>query len=171
MAPAQAAAAPQASVASPLEYQVKAAYILNFVNLTQWPPAALGPPSSPLRICLSGSDKFQGVLESTVRGESVMGHPLVVERLARDTAQACHVLFVPGGGSALRSELLRGFASAPVLTIGDGDTFLNDGGMVGFILDQGHVRFDISRTAAERHGLTLSSRMLRVARKSSRRSV
>ena len=164
MAPAQAAAVPQASVGSPLEYQVKAAFILNFVNLTQWPPAALGPPSSPLRICLPGTDKFQGVLESTVRGESVMGHPLVVERLARDTAQACHVLFIPGGSSATRSELLRGLTSVPVLTIGEGDAFLTAGGMVSFILDQGHVRFDISRSTAERHGLTLSSRMLRVAR-------
>jgi hypothetical protein len=162
--PAQATAAAPSSVGSPLEYQVKAAYILNFVNLTEWPPSALGQVSTPFRLCVAGSDPFRGVLESTVKGETVMGHPIVVERVARGAAQTCQVVFVPGDDAAEAAEIVRTLGSGPVLTIGEGAAFLHAGGVVSFAVEQGHVRFDVSRGSAERHGLTLSSRLLRVAR-------
>lgn len=158
------AAAQQVSVASPLESQVKAAYILNFVNLTDWPAAALGPASNPFRICVAGSDPFRHVLEQTVRGESMQGHPLVVERVTRESAATCQVLFVAASDGAHTAELLRALGTAPVLTIGEADAFLKGGGVVRFVTDQGHVRFDVNRRTAEQHGLTLSSRLLRVAR-------
>ena len=162
--PAPQAAAQQVSVGSPIESQVKAAYILNFVSLTEWPASALGPASNPFRICVAGSDPFRTVLEQTVNGESVQGHPLVVERVTRDVAATCQVLFVAASDAAQTAELLRTLGTAPVLTIGEADAFLKDGGVVRFITDQGHVRFDVNRRTAEQHGLTLSSRLLRVAR-------
>ena len=161
---AQQAAVQQSSAGSPLEYQVKAAYILNFVNLTEWPAAALGPALNPFRICVAGADPFGGVLANTVKGESVQGHPLVVERLVRDSAQTCQVIFVPATHAGQTTELLRTLGSAPVLTIGEAEAFLRGGGVVRFVIDQGHVRFDVNRRSAEQHGLTLSSRLLRVAR-------
>jgi hypothetical protein len=154
----------QGSARSPLEYQVKAAYILNFVNLTEWPAAALGPVSNPVRICVLGGDSFRSVLENIVRGESLHGHPLVVERSTGDPDQNCQVLFVSGRNADAGAELLRTLGPAPVLTIGEEDGFLRDGGVVRFVIDQGHVRFDVNRSSAEHHGLTLSSRLLRVAR-------
>jgi len=152
------------SSGSPLEYQVKAAYILNFVSLTEWPSDALGPLSNPFRLCVLGADPFRSVLENTVRGESVHGHPLVVERSTGDPDQNCQVLFVSGRTAGAAAELLRTLGSAPVLTIGEADGFLRDGGVVRFVVEQGHVRFDVNRGSAEHHGLTLSSRLLRVAR-------
>jgi hypothetical protein len=154
----------QMPAGSPVEYQVKAAYILNFVNLTEWPAAALGAPSNPFRICVSGTSPLRSVLEDTIKGESVHGHPLLVERLMRESAQACHVVFVPASDNAQTAELLRALGPAAVLTIGETDGFLRAGGVVRFLVDQGHVRFDVNRRSAERHGLTLSSRLLRVAR-------
>jgi len=151
------------SAGSPLEYQVKAAYVLNFVNLTEWPAAALGPLSNPVRICVLGADPFRSVLENTVRGELVHGHPLVVERSTGDPDQNCHALFV-SARSASAPDLLRVLGAAPVLTIGEAEGFLRDGGIVRFVVDQGHVRFDVNRSSAEHRGLTLSSRLLRVAR-------
>jgi hypothetical protein len=154
----------QPSVGSPLEYQVKAAYILNLVNLTEWPAAALGPSSNPFRVCVLGADSFRSVMENTVRGESVHGHPVVVERSTGDPDQNCQVLFVSTRNADAAAELLRTLGPAPVLTIGEADGFLRAGGVVRFVVDQGHVRFDVNRVTAEHHGLTLSSRLLRVAR-------
>lgn len=165
MASASQAAAPPPSPGPPSEYQVKAAYILNFVNLTEWPAAALGPAGSPFRICVAGEDPFRGTLESTIKGESVLGHAITVDRLARgDAAQTCQVLFVPGDSATQTADLLRSVGSAPVLTIGEADTFLRGGGTMNFGPVQGHVRFDVNRRSAEAHGLKLSSRLLRVAR-------
>jgi hypothetical protein len=154
----------QMSAGSPVEYQVKAAYILNFVNLTEWPAAALGPPSNPFRICVSGASPLRSVLQDTVKGESVNGHPVIVDRVARDAVQTCRVIVLPASDAAETAELLRAIGPAPVLTIGETEAFLLAGGVVRFVVDQGHVRFDVNRRSAEQHGLTLSSRLLRSAR-------
>ena len=160
----QGGALAQAPGGATLEYQVKAAYLYNFVSFTEWPPAALGAPSSPLRICVAGENPFGETLENTVKGESVQGHPLTVERLVRiDAAPQCHVVFVSRTGSARGAELLRTVDGA-VLTIGESDDFLKSGGMVKFVVDQGHVRFDVNRSLAEQRGLKFSSRLLRIAR-------
>ncbi len=55
-------------------------------------------------------------------------------------------------------------AGAPVLTVGESVTFLQSGGMVNFVTEQGHVKFDVSRRTAEARGLKFSSRLLRLAR-------
>jgi hypothetical protein len=84
--------------------------------------------------------------------------------VARDAVQSCHVLFVPAGEAAQTSELLRSVGTAPVLAIGESAAFLRAGGILSFVVDNGHVRFDVNRRNAEQRGLTLSSRLLRVAR-------
>jgi YfiR/HmsC-like len=148
-----------------LEYQVKAAYILNFVNFTEWPADALGPVTDPFRICLAGADPFGGALESTVKGEAVLGHPIAIERVTRaEGALQCQVLFVPAGSAAPTAEWLRPLASLPILVIGESNALFSEGGVVSFAVEQGHVRFDVDRQNAQRHGVQLSSRVLRLAR-------
>jgi hypothetical protein len=163
---ARPAAAPQSpsAVGSPLESQVKAAYVLNFINLTEWPAAALGPASAPFRVCLAGTSQLRTALEDTVKGESVHGHPVVVDRLTSEAAPMCQVIFVPASDAAQVPDLMRAVGPAAVLFIGETDAFLRAGGAVRFVVDQGHVRFDVNRRSAEQRGLTLSSRLLRVAR-------
>jgi hypothetical protein len=50
------------------------------------------------------------------------------------------------------------------LTIGEADGSGRGGAIINFALDQGQVRFDVNRTAAEQRGLRLSSKLLRIAR-------
>jgi hypothetical protein len=49
--------------------------------------------------------------------------------------------------------------------VSDAARFTTRGGMIGFVLDDDRVRFDINLAAARRSGLQISSRLLRVARK------
>jgi hypothetical protein len=51
-----------------------------------------------------------------------------------------------------------------VLTVGEGDGFLREGGMIAFVLENRRVRFDINQSAAEGADLKLSSKLLSVAR-------
>ena len=59
---------------------------------------------------------------------------------------------------------VRAAAGTPTLTVGESDDFIATGGMIKFILDQGKVRFEINRLAAERVKLRISSRLLQLAR-------
>ena len=148
-----------------LEYQVKAAYLLNFVSFTEWPRSAFATDTAPLRICTAGGDPFGAVLDGTVEGEAVLGHPVVVERvMATGDARSCHVMFLARSQDGRVAEWLRAVHGAPVLTVGESAAFLRAGGIVSFAVDQGHVRFDVNRGAAEARGLKFSSRVLRLAR-------
>lgn len=141
-----------------LEYRVKAAYLLNFARFVEWPPAAR---SGPLTICVAGRDVFGPVLAETVRNETVEGRPLVA-RVILEPEPGCHVIFVPRGAAA--QAYLRAMRETPVLTVGETPEFLAEGGVVNFLRDGDNVRFEINPAAADRAGLRVSSRLLRLAR-------
>ena len=69
-----------------------------------------------------------------------------------------------------RTEAERGvkylgmLAESPILTIGEGQRFLQMGGHIGFHLVHDRVRFVISQTRAESARLHISSKLLRVAK-------
>jgi hypothetical protein len=52
---------------------------------------------------------------------------------------------------------------APVLTVGDTEGFLRAGGVINFVLEGSKVRFLIDQAAAERSGLRISSKLMRLA--------
>jgi hypothetical protein len=61
-------------------------------------------------------------------------------------------------------KLLAG-AGRNVLTVGETDSFLNDGGMINFVIDNRRVRFDINQKAVVNSALKLSSKLFNVARR------
>lgn len=79
----------------PREYQVKAAFLLNFTKFIEWPPAAFEQPDSPISICILGDDPFRSSLDAIVSGEVVNGRKVVVQKMKRaPSPQSCQVLFV-----------------------------------------------------------------------------
>jgi hypothetical protein len=149
----------------PTDYQVKAAYLTNlgrFVN--QW-SAKTGTPDETFDICVLGQDPFGPDLDRAVKGEKIGGSPLAAKRVSGpQEAAGCRVLYISGSGDAQLSAVLAALATAPVLTVSDNPDFVKRGGMVQFILDEDHVRFEINIAAARRAGLTLSSELLKIAR-------
>jgi len=148
------AASPASSEPNTTEYQVKAAFLFNFLKFVDWP----GVQEGPWIIGVVASNSFAGILEETVRGKTVKGSPVVVKRLPNvAAARGCHIVFVPMPVPA--------FAPPPgVLTVGDDPHFLNAGGIVGFYLEDGKVRFEIQPDTAKAAGLRVSSQLLKLGK-------
>lgn len=147
------------------ESQVKAAYLYNFASFVSWPVTAFEGPTSPFRVCVAGKDPFGAVLEDTLRGESIGGRPMVlVHQPEPAELRRCHILYV-APMAARPGAVATTTAMFPVLTVGDGGGFLRSGGVLEFVSESGRVRFDVNLTAATGAGLTLSSRLLQVARR------
>lgn len=142
----------------PLEYRVKAAFLFNFAKFVEWPAETA---DGPLTICVAGRNVFGDALVDTVRGETINGRLLAVRVLLEPEA-GCHMIFVPRG--AATAAYLRTARSSPSLTVGESPDFIAQGGIVNFTLDGTSVRFEIDPEAAERVGLRISSRLLRLAR-------
>jgi hypothetical protein len=147
-----------------LEYQVKAAYLLNFTRYVEWPSQAFESPDAPVRLCVLGRDPFGSVLDATLRGRTTNGRSLDVRRIQRSTeAAGCHLVFISRETWGTRRELPRALQSRGVLTVGESDEFAQEGGVIGFVIKDETVRFVVNADARDRAGLRISSRMLSLA--------
>jgi len=139
------------------EYRVKAGVLYNLVKYVEWPD----PIKGSIRICVAGQNPFGTVLEDLVRNERVRGLPLTAAVIPGPEPD-CHVVFTPKTSRV--GAYIRAAAGTPTLMVGETDDFIELGGMINFTLEQGKVRFEINRLAAERVKLRISSRVLKLAR-------
>ena len=155
------------------EREVKAAFLYHFTGYVEYPAGAFAEPSSPFVIGVLGTDSITDTLQKAVRGKDVKGRAMVVKqvRLGRELRD-CHILFVPEAQSMHLSRVLDVLGDAPVLLVGESKDFARKGGMIGFVLEQNRVRFEINTEAARRARLVISSKLLSLARivRESRRS-
>ena len=146
----------------PSEYDVKAAYLLNFGRFVR----SSGPQSSrtSFDICILGRDPMGSSIDSLASNESIDHLPIHIQRLPDVTeAKTCAVLFISSfEGDRIREDLAI-LSNAEVLTVSDAPEFLERGGMIQFVLVSDHVRFAVNLDAVSRAHLALSSELLRVA--------
>jgi hypothetical protein len=74
---------------------------------------------------------------------------------------ACHLLVLMADAPEPRRVLAE---AQGTLTLGEGDGFVDAGGMIGILVVERRVRFDVNLEAARRGGIGLSAQLLRLAR-------
>jgi hypothetical protein len=153
-----------AQSASGAEANVKAVFLFNFTKYVNWPAPSISERSpTAIRICVTANDTFFTLLRSAVQDEEIDGKPLEAIALdGLDDAPTCQILYVGNATSADGKAWLNAVRGRQVLTVADGP--LSDEVVIAFIRDENRVRFDINRAAATRHGLNVSSKLLRLAR-------
>jgi YfiR/HmsC-like len=147
----------------PTESQVKAAYLYNFGKFVRWPTDGAPTPEA-LEICVLGKDPFGAALDATVVGESIDGRKIKVTRLAKvQDATRCNILFISASEESQLTAILSAVQHFGPLTVSDIPHFAERGGIIEFIPQQGRIRFEVNRAAAEQSHVTLSSELLKVA--------
>ncbi len=147
------------------EYQVKAAFLYNFAKFIEWPPSSFSDVSAPLRICVLGRDPFGEELRNITKDKMVNGHKLEVSQVPDlQPARGCHILFIASSETAQLKRIFESLQGSDALTVGDTKSFIEQGGMINFVLENSRVQFEVNRKAAEQCGLKISSKLLSVAR-------
>jgi hypothetical protein len=147
------------------EYQVKAAFLFHFAQFVDWPAEAFKGADSPLTYCTLGEDPFHGALDATLNGKTVGARAFRVRHFKQvQELQECQVLFVGAGEKKAVLSALDVAKRGPVLTVGEAEHFVQDGGMIEFFLEDNKVRFNINLDAAERAKLKISARLLALAK-------
>ena len=147
------------------ESDVKAAYLVNFAKLVEWPAAAFAGGKGALIIGVVGRGGAGDDLARTISGASANGRSIEVRRVSAGDAgalAACQVLFVTESERA--DAVIAAVQGRPVLVVGEAEGFAGRGGAIGFVKDGGTVKFEANPKAAARNGLTVSAKLLRVAR-------
>jgi hypothetical protein len=144
----------------PLEYAVKATYLYKFAPFITWPAATFPKPEDAFVLCVNGADEVTRLLPQMAAGQQVNGHPIQVRQLADGgNPQDCQILYIANAPGA--PQMLSAAHGKPVLTVIDGPQ--SGHGIVQFIVEQHHVRFDIDDGLAADGGLSISSKLLGLA--------
>jgi hypothetical protein len=156
------AANPAAPPSKPSEYDVKAAYLLNFGRFVRFSSAS-GARSS-FDICTIGHDAMGSSLDTIVTNTRIQNLPVHVTHLADISgAKSCAIVFISATESDHIREDLAILGNADVLTVSDAPEFLQRGGMIQFLMLSNHIRFAVNLEAVSRCHIVLSSELLRVA--------
>jgi hypothetical protein len=153
------------------EYQMKAAYLYNFALLTTW-PAGLDYESNKkleayksVKICVLGDDSFGGALQQLTRNSS-SNIRITLSYLANmNNVQDCQILFIDVSTLDNPTAMLKKLEKTPVLTVTDNLDLFNAGAMIGVFLENKRLVFDVNYTQISNAQLSMSSKLLRVARK------
>jgi hypothetical protein len=146
------------------EFQVKAAFLYNFVKFVEWPSEATQGADAPITICIVGQDPFGSFLDDAIENKSVNGHKLAARRLKLgQNVRGCQVAFIGASEKSHVQSLLESLKASSVLTVGDTAGFAELGGVINFTMQESRVRFEINVNAAERAGLKISSKLLNLA--------
>ncbi len=146
------------------EDRVRSAFILNLAKYVEWPAASFEASDASFVIGVIEDPTFAEYLARQLEGRTVRSRGFEIRTIASvSEALECHLIF---GGSKHRQRAramaleLRG---EPVLSVAEYDRFAHVGGMIAFEMRQGKISFEISRSAASRGGLKVSSKLLRLA--------
>jgi hypothetical protein len=144
------------------EYQVKAAFVYNFIKFVTW-PSGEASTGGAVRLCILG-DLPDAAPFFDLNGQEIMGKRLHIVQLREpQEAPTCQILFLSSSLSRRLPENLELVRGSPVLTVGDTDGYAQRGVMINMYIENKRVRFEINAETAGQAGLRISTKLLSLA--------
>ena len=148
------------------EADLKAAFLYNFTKFIEWPADAFAKDDSPVAVGVFGDEEFTRTLRTLLADKKAHGRAFTVKRLTNiQEAKTCQILFFREAESRKMGSLYDSIKRMPILTVGESDDFLDQGGMFTMFSEDKQLRFEVNSTTAENAQLTVSSKLLRLAKK------
>ena len=147
------------------ESQVKAMFVYNFLKFVEWPVDTSLGARDPFVVVIIGDGTTADATEHFLESRAVGTRPLSVRRVRWDQSLAgVQAAFVVESDARKLQHILATAAAAGVLTIGEGESFTTQGGVIALLVEDRKVRFDVDTAAAQHAGLRVSSKLLALTR-------
>jgi hypothetical protein len=148
------------------EHRIKAAYLYQFGRYVDWPAKVFADAKAPFVIGVMEQDPLIPDLEEIAKIKKIQDRPIKIQRFSSAAdIRACNILYLSDSLPAeAQAEAIKRVAGKGVLLVGESPTFLDGGGVARFAVEENRIRVIIARKAAEREGLTISVKLLQVAR-------
>jgi hypothetical protein len=147
------------------EYEIKAVYLFNLGGFVEWPAEA---KREQFTICIFGVDPFGGILDFLIeKRKTIQDQPVAAKRLAQvEDVDACHILYISSSEELRVQEITRRIQGKAILTVGETERFLNQGGMIQFYQRDGKVRLALDPESLGEAKLKPSSHLMRISQSS-----
>lgn len=162
------------------EYQIKAAFLYNFIKFVDW-PANIADSNEIIIGVISKEplvNLFEPLKDKKVKNKNVIirQYPSFdeIQKLGTQNKTAmneqiesikkCHLLFICASEADNLSKILDEIKDKNILTVGEMEDFLTYGGIINFVVDE-KVRFEINLESSDKAKLKISSQLLQLAKK------
>lgn len=154
---------PVTSLGQNSEDEIKAAFLYNFAKFIDW-PTHVSPDSGPFMIGIVGDEVLFETLSKLITGRTVKGREVGILNLQTvPENRVCQILFINQSGVSGWPEQIERLKGLSILTVGEGDRFLDDGGIISWKLESRKLRIEINLSSARAEGLVFSSKLLKIA--------
>lgn len=142
------------------EYDLKAAYLLNFANYVEWPS-----PPKPVTLCVYGNNPFNTATVDTLL-KAKAGQIAAVFKYPRQSEQLaeCNILYLAQSEQDNFGKTIALLHDAPVLIVTDIQDGLPQGSMINLITESNRLRFEINVNTVLASKLKISSKLLKLAK-------
>lgn len=153
------------------EAQVKAGYLVNFLRYTSFPERPGEAEGGPWRIMVVRDEALRAALEAAARSDlRVHERAIAVVPVASQVETGVgglptvDLVYISDEGSRRDQQLVRALSGTPVLTVGESEDFIEQGGMLRLRLEGAGIVFDANLDALRAAGLSMSAKALKLAR-------
>ena len=170
------------------EWQIKAAFIYNFINFVDWPKEKMkeSDTDEPITIGVIGSENFtksfDPVKDKKIRGKNIVikyykdlkgldksqGKENAKQKQAIESLKKCHIVFLCNCNSTSvknSAAIIDALKGSSVLTVGEQTGFLENGGNINFVTEKKKIRFEINLDSVKNNGLKIRSKLLKLAKR------
>jgi hypothetical protein len=141
------------------ERAVKAAFVFNLTKYVEWPQ-----PNQELIVGINDDSPTAETLKKVLDGRNSESRPIRVLLFPSDAQlEQCNILYVGHSSPKKWRALLERVRKKSILTVGDSDSFAQDGGIVGLVTTGDHVQIQVNLVAAAEAHLKISSRLLNLS--------
>ena len=161
------------------EYQRKAAYIYKILPFIHWPEGS--QDEETLTVGVFGKAPYEATRRlldgKTVKDKDKQTRRVKVVRLVCDRVgevetiedfeamRSCQVVFVSASCKAEVKKIMKLLHGRSVLTFGETENFLDDGGIINFVAEKKKIRFEVNLESARQARLKIDSQLLRLAKR------
>jgi hypothetical protein len=146
------------------EHEMKAAALCNTIAFTEWPAKAFASADAALVVGVLGSGPVPALLDGLLANETWQGRKFILQRLSNPAdARFCHALYVAPSEHNRWLAVAPQLARLPILTMSDAEGFARRGGLVQFAIERNKLRLTVNLSATRTSGITISSKVLRLA--------
>ncbi len=145
------------------EYEVKAAFLYNFLKFVEWPVEKSTASPSAINLCILGHDPFGNSIDDFI-AQKIAGKKISLQHMSSISRIGdCHAVFISGSEKGSVKSIADLAMKRHILTIGDTEEFSQQGVIINMFLENNKVRFEINPDAAKRAGLRIDARLLKLA--------
>tara|TARA_B110000285_G_scaffold133886_1_gene150113 strand:+ start:113 stop:727 length:615 start_codon:yes stop_codon:yes gene_type:complete len=159
-------AIPEASSRSYEEHEIKAAFLYSFAQFITWETRATtgqtAAQTAALTYCAVQEGPVVNALKELIAAKQTAGETRRYTLLADlSNIRQCHILFL--GADNNKSESLQLRPEESVLTVGDSQGFVANGGIIEFRRQGARVQVHINLATARAQRIQISSKLLKLA--------